>query len=104
MAQGIPHTHAAKSTMPLKSLAQWVMESCHQSKLAAEVENANTARQAFDMIRLNCPGVIERVGYEIINAARQFAGKQIELQSVILDFEGRIVFDSDAGRRVGGLI
>ena len=104
MAQGMPHTHAAKASMPFKTLAQWVMEACHQSELAAEVEGANTARQIFDMIRLNCPGAIERVGHEIVHAARQFCGERIGLQSIILDYEGRIAFDSDSGRGGGRLI
>ena len=104
MAQGIPHTHASKATMPLKTLAQWVMEACHQSDLATEVEEANTARQTFDMIRLNCPGVIERVGHEMIHAARKYCDEMIALQSIILDYEGRIAFDSDSVKGGGGLI
>lgn len=104
MSQGIPHTHASKATMSLNMLAQWIMESCGQSELATEVEKANTARQAFDMIRLSCPGVIERVGHEIINSARHYSGEQIRLQSVILDYEGRIAFDSDTGRGGGILL
>jgi cobalt-precorrin-5B (C1)-methyltransferase len=104
MSQAIPHTHAAKATLSLNSLAQWITDSCDRSDIATEVRKANTARQAFDMIRLNCPGVIERVGYEIIKAARHFSGDQVRLQSIILDYEGRIVFDSDAGRGGGVLL
>ena len=101
MSQGVPHTHAAKSRLSLRTLAQWVRQTCDQTGLAVEVEKANTARQAFDSIRTRCPGVIERVGYEIINASRSFAGPQIRLQCILLDYEGRIVFDSDAGQDGG---
>jgi len=104
MSQGIPHTHAAKSSMSLRKLSQWVREACGQTDLAVAVENANTARQAFDIVRMGCPGVIERVGQEIIIAARNFCGMTVQVQSIILDFEGRIAFDSDAGRGGGMLI
>ncbi len=95
MSQGIPHTHAAKSSMSLSKLSQWVREACGQTELAIAVESANTARQAFDIVRMGCPGVIERVGQEVIVAARNFCDMKIQVQSIILDFEGRIVFDSD---------
>jgi len=98
MSQGIPHTHAAKSSMSLSTLSQWVRETCGQIDLAVAVESANTARQAFDIVRLGCPGVIERVGQEVIVAARNFCGMKVQVQSIILDFEGRVVFDSDAAR------
>ena len=98
MSQGIPHTHAAKSSMSLSKLSQWVREACGQTELAIAVESANTARQAFDIVRMGCPGVIERVGQEVIVAARNYCGVKVQVQSIILDFEGRIVFDSDGAR------
>ncbi len=48
--------------MSLRTLAQWVRQTCGQTDLAVAVEKANTARQAFDIVRTRCPGVIERVG------------------------------------------
>ena len=97
MAQGVPHTHAARSQLSLQKLAQWVAEANGSNDLISEVKGANTARQVFDAILTGCPGVIERVGREIVRAARNFSGSQLKVQSIILDFEGRIAFDSDAG-------
>jgi cobalt-precorrin-5B (C1)-methyltransferase len=101
MSQGVAHAHAAKALLSLGPLAQWVKETCDQTGLAVEVEKANSARQAFDLIRIRCPGVIERVGQEIINTVRRYSGPKIRLQCILLDYEGRIIFDSDAARGGG---
>ena len=101
MAQGMPHTHAAQARLSLSRLSQWVRESCGRTELAQAVECANTARQAFDMIRSSCPAVIEKVGREIIASARSFAAAPIRLRNVILDYEGGVAYDSDPDRTGG---
>jgi len=94
MAQGVPHTHAAKSGMTMHQLAEWTHEITHDQKLSAAVLAANTARQAFDLIRNRHPEIIFYVGRRLIQAAQIFTGEDLQIRSVIFDYIGNIFFDS----------
>lgn len=93
-AQGIPHTHAAKSTLTLNQLSQWVLEITKDQALSQKIMSANTARHAFDFIG-TCSQVISHVGFLMIASAKTFAGRHIHIQSLIFDYNGKIIFDSD---------
>jgi cobalt-precorrin-5B (C1)-methyltransferase len=95
MAQGVPHTHAAKASLTLVQLADWALETTGNQKLANHILAANTARHAFDIIGRDFPGVISHVGKQIIKSAQRFAGKDIKIQSIIFDYTGSVVFDSN---------
>ena len=95
MAQGVPHTHAANASLTLDRLATWAREISDSRKLAQQILAANTARHAFDIIGSNCPGIIAYVGQQIVNSAQRFAGKRIHIQSIIFDYSGKVVFDSN---------
>jgi cobalt-precorrin-5B (C1)-methyltransferase len=95
MAQGVSHTHAAKSVMALDKLAQWTRELAGDDKLSEMVLCANTARHAFDLIRDRCPQVIFHVGRQIVKSAQVFAGSGLKIRSVIFDYNGNIFFDSE---------
>ena len=95
MAQGVPHTHAAKASLTLDKLADWALEITGNLELANHILAANTARHAFDIIGQDYPGVIFHVGKQIIKSAQQFTGKDIKIQSIIFDYTGKVVFDSD---------
>ncbi len=94
MAYGIPHTHAAKSDMCMKKLSQWVTEITGNQDMAKRILCANTARQAFFMIKDVYPDVIARVGLEMIQSANRFARGNTRIRAVILDFDGYVIFDS----------
>jgi cobalt-precorrin-5B (C1)-methyltransferase len=95
MAQGVPHTHAAKSAMTMSKLAEWAFEITGDKDFSKAVLTANTARHAFDIIQETCPEVIFHVGRQILESAQQFAGGRLEIRSVIFDYNGNIYFDSD---------
>jgi cobalt-precorrin-5B (C1)-methyltransferase len=95
MAQGVAHTHAAKSEMALDKLAEWTRALADDDKLSEIVLSANTARHAFDLIHIQCPQVIFHVGREIVKAAEVFAGPGLKIRSVIFDYKGNIFFDSE---------
>ena len=97
MAQGVPHTHAAKSAMTMRKLADWAYEITHDGDIAKTVLAANTARHAFDLIRKPHPEVIFHVGRQIVDSAEIFAGTQLTIRSVIFDYTGKIFFDSATG-------
>jgi cobalt-precorrin-5B (C1)-methyltransferase len=94
-ARGIPHTHAAKARQTLVELAGWTREETGNEALAAEVEKANTARHAFDLLMPGYTGVIQRVGREMLKQARQFTDGKLEVGATIFDYEGRPLFSSE---------
>jgi len=100
MAYGVPHTHAAKSDMCMKMLAGWVDQITHDKKMSHCVLAANTARESFYLVRDKYPEVIDYVGFKMIDSAEKFIGNTIRIRSVILDFDGKIVFDSEKTNRV----
>ena len=95
MAQGVPHTHAAKSALTLNRLSEWALLITGNRILAGRILAANTARHAFDIIGRDTPEVIFHVGKQIVTSARRFAGGNMRIQSVIFDYTGNVVFDSD---------
>lgn len=94
MAQGVPHTHAAKSSLTLDTLARWTLAITGDSLLSQKISAANTARQVFDMLHKNHPEVISHVGKRIVMSAKRFAGSKTGIQSVVFDYQGAVVFDS----------
>lgn len=94
MAQGVPHTHAAKSRLTLEHLARWTAEITGDAGLAARVRQGNTARHAFDMLWPEHPGVVQKVGQGMLAAARRFAGDALEVGGVIFGYEGEVIYNS----------
>jgi cobalt-precorrin-5B (C1)-methyltransferase len=99
MAEGFPHTHAAKTDLCLKTLSRWTLELTGNQEAAQSIVSANTARQAFFMLENTAPAVIARVGAEIIRSARSFSKTPVTIRAIIFDFSGRIYFDSNPSPR-----
>lgn len=93
MAQGIAHTHARSAALTLAALGRWVLESGGDPALAGEVAAANTARQAFDRIKSECPAAIQRVGREMAQAATAFGKHKVAVRGVIFGFDGEVRYD-----------
>ncbi len=96
MAQGIAHTHAAKAPLVLDRLAGWTRAATGDDRLAQDVRRANTARQAFGILRDRAPGVVAAVGARVVGTAANFAGNQTTVRSIIFDYDGSVVYDSNA--------
>lgn len=94
MAEGVAHTHAARSRLTLRMLSKWTKQIAQDFELAREVSAANTARQAFEILRDHHPEVISHVGQRIVRSAERFAGLKPNIQSVVFDYHGQVVFDS----------
>jgi cobalt-precorrin-5B (C1)-methyltransferase len=94
MAQGVPHTHAAKSSLTLDMLSGWAWEITKDLELSQKISAANTARHAFDILRGHHPEVISHVGQRIVKSAKNFAGINTKIRNIIFDYNGEIVFDS----------
>ena len=96
MAMGFPHTHAAKSELTMKRLSRWAMELYPHETLAENIVGSNTARHALTFILPNYPDLIRRVGENIQRSALEFSHGKLLIRAVIFDFNGEVVFDSDA--------
>lgn len=94
MAMGFPHTHAAKSELTMKTLAKWALTITSDKHLAKIISESNTARHAFDFIHPHYPLLVSHVGEKIKESAVRFSRKQLNIRSVIFDFNGKPVFDS----------
>jgi cobalt-precorrin-5B (C1)-methyltransferase len=94
-AQGVEHTHASKSTLTLNKLSEWALKITKNDALSQKILSANTARHAFDFINGIYPEIIEHVGRLMIVSAKAFAGSRAHIQSIIFDYNGRLIFDSD---------
>ncbi|MEA3421754.1 MAG: cobalamin biosynthesis protein CbiD, partial [Acidobacteriota bacterium] len=86
---------AANSSLSMKKLSEWSFEITKNREFAEKIAAANTARHAFDLIVDEYPKVVSFIGRLMVKAARIFAGSDIDIQGIIFDFSGNVVFDSD---------
>ncbi len=96
MSMGVPHTHASRSALLLDRLATWAEEISGLPELGESVRQANTARHAFDMLGDRHPDIIARVGEGIVHHALNFAKRPLQVRSLIFDYSGNVVFDSES--------
>lgn len=96
MAMGVPHTHAARSSLMLDRLADWTATLTGRTDIALAVRQANTARHAFELLGEAYPEVMARVGSGIVDEAEAFAGRTLTVRTLIFDYQGGLAFDSNA--------
>jgi cobalt-precorrin-5B (C1)-methyltransferase len=94
MAQNVPHTHAAKSELTLKTLARWTLEKTSNPELADRIEASNTARHAFDPLKESAPVVIAHVAEQARRCAVGFSGNKVRVHCVIFDYDGTAAVDT----------
>jgi len=95
MAQGIAHTHAKRSTLTMHKLSKWSFEVTKDYKFSQNILSANTARHAFDIIYDKYPEVISYVGKHVVKSAQGFTGSGLHIQSIIFDYKGGVIFNSE---------
>jgi len=94
MALGFEHTHAAKSELTLKRLSKWAVDITGRQDLAGLIADSNTARHAFSFISPEYPELICHVGEKIKENAIRFSGHKLKIRVIILNFDGKVAFDS----------
>ena len=94
MAQNIPHTHAAKSELSLKTLSRWTREQTGNHELADRIAASNTARHAFDPLNENARQVIVHVAEQARRCAAGFATGRVRVRCVIFDYDGSTTVDT----------
>ncbi len=101
MAQGVYHTHAAKSNLSLDQLAGWTYDRTKNAILSDKIKHANTAREAFFMLKEDHTEVIQDISKKIVRSAASYASPHIHLKAVILDFHGEMISESELDRNEG---
>mgnify|MGYP006286453681 FL=1 len=95
MAQGAPHTHAAKSRLALEALATWARAEGAGETLAERITGANTAREAFFMIEAQLPALLARVVQMMKARAEAFAGGRLRVRALLFDYSEQVAADTD---------
>jgi len=98
MAQGFAHTHAARSRINFKALAEWIHRSGGNRAFCRQIQSVNTARQAFELIRATFPEFVDRVGLKIAGSARRFVESDLAVDVIIFDYQGHPAYDSSSNR------
>ena len=97
MAQGWGHTHARQGLADLKQLGLLVLEKTGDERLAQDISQANTGRQALEiMLAVQAVPVVAAVGARMLAALRSYAGPAPELAAVILDFNGAPLWQGES--------
>jgi cobalt-precorrin-5B (C1)-methyltransferase len=93
IAQGFGHTHASRGLANLKELGRWTREATGDALLAQAITRANTARQALEILtQARASQVVDQVGERMLAALRDYAGPGPQINALVLDFEGAILW------------
>lgn len=95
MAQGIPHTHAAKAAMGLDRLGRWTTEETGDAPLGERIRGCNTARECFDVLRANAPEMLARIGRRMVASGSAFAGPGVRVSGILFDYDGQSVWEME---------
>jgi cobalt-precorrin-5B (C1)-methyltransferase len=104
MAQRHPYTHARKSPLDFKKLAQWARETGIREKKVARINDANTAREVRELVLKDPRGkaFLEDVSIRAMRSARRFAGKGPTITCFLFDFDGKLLATRTDNSRVQG--
>ena len=92
-AQGLSYTHAHKSPMELKPLADWLRQAGADLNMAEEVEKANTARHALDILRdYKSLHLVDEVGRRMKAACGNLLDESTVPWVRIVDFDGTVLY------------
>ena len=94
MAQGFPHTHAAKSMLSLQQLAEWSQQVTGDQRLYKRIRGANTARHAIELLMPQHIQIVADIGRRMQIAGAGFAGPNTTVEGIIFDYEGNVVYAS----------
>jgi cobalt-precorrin-5B (C1)-methyltransferase len=93
IAQGKGHTHASRGLPDLKELGRWIFTHTGRKELARAASQANTARQALEILRAaGADAVVAEVGRRMLAALRSYAWPGPRLTAFILDFSGDLLW------------
>jgi cobalamin biosynthesis protein CbiD len=81
--------------MGLDRLADWTATETGDAALGARIGAANTAREAFDILRDCAPRMTAHVGRRMVAAGSAFAGPTVHVSGILFDYDGNPVWESE---------
>jgi cobalt-precorrin-5B (C1)-methyltransferase len=94
MAQGHEYTHAHKNRMDLGSLAALCRSTSHPGGLCDEIEGANTARQALEiLLREGAADLVHQVAEGAAAASWRIAEEGMSVRLLLFNYDGRLLAD-----------
>lgn len=94
MAQGHEYTHAHKNRLDLGRLAELCRSGNHPSAMCHEIEGANTARQAMEiLLREGAPDVILALADQAAEASSRIAEGAMSVRLLLFNYDGQLLAD-----------
>ncbi len=95
-AQGHRYTHARSALLDLTVLAGWCAECGFTPRTCREVAAANTALHALEILTPwpQTPALFALLTGKAAGHARNFSGRDLRVDYLLFDFEGRILHDT----------
>lgn len=94
MAQGHEYTHAHKNRMDLGHLAGLCRAAECRAAMCHEVETANTARQALDiLLREQALDVVVALAREAVESSRRIADESMSTRLLLFNYDGALLAD-----------
>ncbi len=94
MAQGLEYTHAHKNRMDLGPLAALCRAAGCPGRMCREIEHANTARQALDLLLAeNASDLVRAVADGAADASYRIAEESMSIRLLLFNYDGRLLAD-----------
>jgi cobalt-precorrin-5B (C1)-methyltransferase len=94
MAQGHPYTHAHRVPLDLGRVAEQAREAGFALSFCRSLADANTAREALDLLLANRAGeLIRAVGQDVLAQASRISGDSMALRLFLFGYEGNLLLD-----------
>ena len=105
MAQGLGQTHASQGEVDLGLLARWTRELTGSPDLAAAVGQANTAREALEiLLAARAETVVTRVGTEMLHMLARFPDRPVSITARIFATDGQLLWQGQTEAGGGQLL
>jgi cobalt-precorrin-5B (C1)-methyltransferase len=94
MAQGHEYTHAHRNRMDLEPLAALCRDAGHPARMCREIEQANTARQALDILLAErAADLVWAVADRAAGASHRIAEESMSIRLLLFNYDGRLLAD-----------
>jgi cobalt-precorrin-5B (C1)-methyltransferase len=94
MAQGHDYTHAHKTSLDLNLVSKLARDGGHDDVLCRQLAEANTARQAFELLRSeDASDVIHAVAALALENSVRLTANQMAIRILLFDYDGALLVD-----------
>jgi cobalt-precorrin-5B (C1)-methyltransferase len=94
MAQGHAYTHAHKVAMDLQGLAYLARKKGYDENLCIELQTANTARYALELLlHRRAFDVIQSLAEQALQQSKEITGSNLKVRILLFDYAGTLLTD-----------